>query len=267
MMQTINTNIARVGNFTSSEIVALTTKGVAKDSFGKPANTYISECNMERRLLRSISDECEARPLIWGKLCEVVAFERLGLEYSLNSQETIVHPTIPFWSGSPDGFKEDEGRTVIDIKSPMTLKSFCTMVDSIVMKEINGVWEVDDSKEAQEKSILNLRSNHKDGEKYYWQLVSNAVLSNSRFAELIVFMPYKSELQDIRDMAHQQDGDVIYKYYWIANGNDEELPHLIDGGWYKNINKIRFEVPTEDKEFLTDRVKRGGSMLQNFYKP
>ena len=57
----------RVGNFNSSEIVALTTQNKSKNGFGKPALTFIEECNFERRLDRSITDEVTARPLSWGK--------------------------------------------------------------------------------------------------------------------------------------------------------------------------------------------------------
>ncbi len=67
--------MVRVGNFTSSEIVALVSKGKEKGSFGKPALTYIEECNMERRLLRSVTDDVSARPLSWGLLVENIAFE------------------------------------------------------------------------------------------------------------------------------------------------------------------------------------------------
>lgn len=247
MSKTINTSIARVGNITSSEIVALVSSGKDKESFGKPALTYISECNMERRLLRSISDEVSARPLCWGNLVEMVAFDRLGMEYIHSSQETLTHPALDFWVGSPDGFKEDEGRTVIDIKCPMTLKSFCTFADC--------------------KDIEEVRENHQQGEKYYWQLVSNAIISNCKYAELIVYMPYKSELQEVRELAGQAPEDSLYKFFWIANANDEELPHLIDGGYYKNLYTIRFEVPEADKDFLIKRVMEAGRKLQPFHKP
>src|SRR6186713_1406515 len=125
----MTTNTARVGNFTSSEIVALTKTGsrpmteeekeahkkanpksrkTTIESWpGEAAITYIEEKNMERRLGRSIDDEKSAKPLIWGKLLEGHVFDKLGLEYTLSSTETIVHPTIPYWSGSPDGDKED----------------------------------------------------------------------------------------------------------------------------------------------------------------
>jgi hypothetical protein len=246
MSNIINSNIIRVGNFTSSEIVALTKKGKEKGSFGAPALTYIEECNMERRLLRSISDDISARPLAWGNLVENIAFEKLGMEYTLTSQETDIHPEITYWSGSRDGMKLDEGKTVIDIKCPMTLKSFCTLADCQTIEEV--------------------RENHKDGEKFYWQLVSNATINDCKFAELIVYMPYLCELEEIRDLAGNMPQEHLYKFFWIANGNDEELPHLMENGHYKNINVIRFEVPQTDKDFLTERVIEAGKLLNPFFK-
>lgn len=236
-------NISRVGNFTSSEIVALTK--VAKDgkSFGAPAMTYISECNMERRLGRSLTDEVNARPLIWGKMVEARVFELMGLEYSLVSSDTVVHPTIPFWAGSPDGVAED---TVADIKCPITLKSFCQLVDPLY-QGLTGM-----------AAMNAIRDTHKDGDKYYWQLVSNAILTSSNFAELVVYVPYKDELTEIREMAEGNSNA-----YWIWSASDDELPHLIEGGYYKNINVIRFEVPQADKDLLNQKVMSAGRLLLN----
>src|SRR5687768_14058682 len=128
--QTINQSKIRVGNFTSSEIVALTKNGKAKDSLGVPAYTYIEECNYERKLGRSIDTESNARPLSWGKLVEGRLFELLGIEYKLVSQESIQHPAIPYWAGSPDAQKfesNNDSDTVVEIKCPITLKSFCQL--------------------------------------------------------------------------------------------------------------------------------------------
>jgi hypothetical protein len=211
---------------------------------GDAALTYIEECNMERRLGRSISDESNARPLLWGSLAESKAFELLGLEYTLNSQDTISHPKIPYWSGSADGFKYDEGKTVIDIKCPWTLKSFCQLADC--------------------KTIEEVRKNHKDGEKFYYQLVSNAVINDCKYAELIIYMPYFSELDSIRDMASNYDGIDQGKFIWVTYP-DTSLPYIHDGGYYKNIHKIRFEVPKEDKILLTDTVLRAGKLLEPFF--
>ena len=244
-------NKLRVGNFTSSEIVALTTKDRSGKGFGKPAITYIDETNMERRLGRSLTDEVNARPLTWGKLLESRVFDLLGLEYILTSKDTSQHPVIGYWAGSADGKKNDDGTTVMDIKCPMTLKSFCQLVDPLYA----GLSGMD--------AMNAIRENHKDGEKYYWQLVSNSCIENTKYAELIVYVPYFSELADIRMMAHNVPGDQAGKHYWIAMANDDELPFLRDHGYYKNINAIRFEVPAEDKKQLTDLVKKAGEMLIN----
>lgn len=237
-------NTARVGNFTSSEIAALTKLAKDGKSFGTPAMTYISECNMERRLGRSITDEVNAKPLVWGKLLEGLVFDLLGLEYILVSQETCVHNSIPYWSGSPDGVKDFD--TVIDIKCPLTLKSFCQLVDPLY-QGLDGI-----------HAMTAIRETHKDGEKYYWQLVSNAILKNAPYAELIVYMPFYSELPAIRSAAEGNKGA-----YWIWGASDDELPNLVEGGYYKNLNVIRFEVPQEDKDYLTERVMAAGKLLIN----
>lgn len=239
-------NKPRIGNFTSSEIVALTKVGKDKVSFGAPALTYIEECNMERRLGRSLTDESNAKPLTWGKLLESRAFELLGLEYSLSSTETDVHPNIPYWAGSKDGMKFDEGKTVIDIKCPITLKSFCQLVQPLYDGLTGNL------------AMEAIRENHKDGDMYYWQLVSNSILNNTKFAELIVYVPYLSELPEIKLLA---DGNP--NAYWIAMAGEDELPYLIDGGYYKNLNTIRFEVPQADKDFLTALVLKAGALLIN----
>jgi len=236
-------NTPRIGNFTSSEIGNLMKKDRSGKGFGAPALTYIEECNMERRLGRSITDEVSARPLLWGKLLEERAFDLLGLEYTLTSKDTITHPAIPYWAGSPDGGK-DEPKTVVDIKCPITLKSFCQLVDNF-----------------KEGGMDQVRAEHKDGDKYYWQIVSNAILTGSDNGELIVYMPYRSELADIRMMVQLLPGEIIGKYYCVATAMDDELPYLLDGGYYRNVNILSFPIPDADKKALTDAVLRAGEML------
>lgn len=253
-METILKNVLRHGNITSSEVVALTKKCKEKGSLGAPALTYIDECNMERRLGRSLTDEVSARPLSWGKLCEKRVEQLLPTSYALCSDITLEHPTIDCWKGTPDATVPTK-RTVCDIKCPMTLKSFCTFIDSIVMVEINGVWVMDGT-----ATINAIRANHKDGEKYYWQIVSNAVLTDSVIGELIIYVPYKSELDEIKGIA----ADELNKYYWIVNAQEEELPYLIDDGYYKNLNIISFLIPEEDKLFLTERVLTAKQKLITF---
>lgn len=237
-------NTLRNGNFTSSEIVAITKLGKDQKSFGAPAMAYIEEVNMERRLGRSLTDEINAKPLTWGKLLEAKAFELLGLEYTLSSTETDVHTSIPYWAGSKDGIKLDHGKTIIDIKCPMTLKSFCQLVQPLY----DGLVGI--------AAMNAIRANHKDGEKFYWQLVSNGILNDAKFAELVVYMPYKSEIPDIKLFA-----DGIPNAYFIAMAGEDELPYILDDGYYHNINIIRFEIPDEDKDKLTELVTKAGEML------
>ena len=272
-------NVLRHGNCTSSEIVCLTKTG-SRDMTpeelkqhkeenpksrktkieswpGKAALTYIRETNMERRLERSLTDESNARPLSWGKLCEYLVFLLLDTAYILTSTETVLHKIIRWWAGSPDGEKTD---TVIDIKAPFTLKSFCVLVQPLY-DGLQG-WE----------AMCAIRDGytdkngfehdaHPDGEKYYWQLVSNAILLKKKYAELIVFMPYKSEIEAIKAEAMKEKYGG--KYFWVSMANEGELPFLPEDGYYKNINIIRFEVPEADKLLLTKRVLQAGQMLVN----
>lgn len=240
-MKGINQNIARIGNFTSSNIYKLLTKNRKGDGLGAPGLEYIEEKNFERKLQRSLNDESNARPLSWGTLLESFAFEALGLEYKLSSTETIQHPTIKFWCGSQDGNKFDEGKTVIDIKAPMTLKSFCQLASC--------------------KDIGEVRENHKDGEKYYWQLVSNAILTDSKWGELIIYMPMLGDLPLIRNAAGIKLEDGEQKYYWIRAASDDELPYLVEGVKFKSLNVIRFGIPQADKDLLTAAVLEAGKLL------
>lgn len=238
-------NEIRVGNFTSSEIVDLTTKGKKEGTWGVPALSYIKKKNYERKLGRSLNTNVSAKPMQWGNLNEPNVFAQLPIDYSLNSQETIQHPQYgEFWVGSPDGFRFKEGKvdTVIDIKCPFTHLSFCDLVQPMH----DGLYGMD--------AINAIRDTHKEGDTYYWQLVSNAILSGADHCELIVYMPYLSEIDAIRLMA---EGNP--ECSWIQWAND--LPYLNDNGYYKNINIISFTPPAEDRVFLEDVCVRASEML------
>jgi hypothetical protein len=240
-------NLIRCGNFTSSEIVALTTVDRKGTGWGKPALTYIEETNFERKLGRSISEETNARPTTWGSILEKYVFGLLPLDYVLTSDKTDVHSEIPYWAGSKDGYKNDS--TIFDIKCPYTLKSFCQLADPLY----NGL---------EGMAAMNvIRDTHKDGEKFFWQLVSNAILNDAKYAELIIFMPYKSELDAIKMIPMNANGEDLGKYYWITMAGEDELPYLNEGGYYQNLNILRFEIPESDKEFLTNKVLEAGKLL------
>jgi hypothetical protein len=239
-------NIKRYGRFTSSKNGDLMTNSKDK-GFGKPALSYIKTKGMERRLGRTIDTRNSARPLEWGVCCEDVAFQMIGTEYIIMSEKTIVHKQYPFWSGSPDLVKKSSNEILVgDIKCPQTLKSFCTFVDAYKRGGFDAV-----------------RDEHDDGEAYYWQLVSNAILLEAEYgysinkAELVVYMPYIKDLKHVRECAEKMG------FQWIVFAHDSELPYLIEGGYYQDVNVLAFEIPQADKDALTERILLAEDSLTN----
>lgn len=220
----------RLGQFTSSRIGDLMTNGRAAGSVGKPFDTYVQEKKWELMAGRSLQSEVKnAPPLNWGNLCESIAHSRLGLEYQLVSKTRYKHEFLP-WSGMPDGLVND--KIVTDIKCPWTLGSF--------MKQ---------------REITNVDQMKKISPGYYWQLISNAILTKIYTCELILFMPKRSSLDEIRTESANHDN-----YYFHTKG-DFELPWTADESNIPEITKISFEAPLEDCEALTERVEMATKQL------
>lgn len=232
-----------------------------------PFDNYVEECIAERFFKQTLERDVEVLAMAWGKTCEQIVHNILPQSYIFHSDETMVHPDIADWAGTPDGSKRHRSQrlrallkrlgnrdieTVTDMKCPLTRKSFFHLIKPLYhfdgfkarkkkMSEVDGL-----------AAIQYVRDNHKDGNKFYWQLVSNACITGARFAELIIFMPYKEELDLIR--AHNVN-DNAEPNFLIANAKDNELPYIHKKSGVKNLNIIRFEVPQADKDFLTMRVK------------
>lgn len=238
-------NQMRYGRFTSSSIGDLMTLNKKGDGFGAPALSLIKQKGMERRLQRSISNDMSSRETSWGHLAERRVFDLLGTDYNLVSKHTIVHPKYPFWAGSPDGNRFISEKTVFDIKCCFTLLSFCTLIDA---------WE--------RGGIDEVRKAHKSGDTYYYQLVSNAILTDSTHAELIIYCPYLTELDEIRLLLADMSPEELAPYRWMDYAGNNDLPYLMPDGYYKNLNIMRFPIPDKDKELLTDAVVRAEKMLQ-----
>lgn len=275
----------RDGNFNSSTIVALTSCGTRKmtadekaewkkdhprstkeliedpNTLGEAALTYIQECNWERRIEGSLDNESNAKPLAWGKLCELYVQSKNEyvdlMEWEQRPDEPIAHPEFDYWTGTPDMTNTD---TVGDIKAPFTPKSFCTLVQPII-DGMEGVEAMKALRFGYKDKKGFEHKKHPDGEKFFWQIVSNACITGKPYGELKIFCPFQSQLNEIRALAQQQDG-AGGRFYGIAMSPDEELPHLPDGGFYKNWYSIRFPVPQSDKDALTARVKLAGALLE-----
>ncbi len=226
----------RFGNFSSSEIWKLTTLDKSGKSFGKPALTYIKEKAFEKLLERPLSNYSKSKETGWGNICELQAFNLLGIEYKLVSKERIAHTEIANWNGMPDNIRQDRDNTIVgDIKCPFTLKSFIEQM--IAHRE-------------------GIESYKKEFSEYYWQLVSNAILTNSNKIECILYVPYFSELNEIRKMAD------MYNYTFLNYLSDEEIPYLLDGGKFKNINSFVYDLDKNDVDFLTQKVIEANNLLE-----
>lgn len=236
---------SRVGNFSSSEIHKLMSKGRGNwsvENVGAPFKTYIRDKVWESRLGRSLTQRQNSRITTWGLFVEKIVFDKLSLNYELVSKTRYKHPEIERWTGMPDLVTRDN-TVVSDIKCPWTLTSFCEIVDAMA----EGV-----------EAFKLARP------EYYWQLVSNSILTGIDQAEIIVYVPYKEGLEVIKEAAnnHSWDGSLTENDVQFINyASDEELPYLIKGKPYQDLNALRFEVPQEDKDLLTARVKMANEIL------
>lgn len=237
-MSSITENPNRIGNFTSSNIFKLLATGKGENGFGTPAITYIEETNIERKLGRSIETDAYSKDMAWGIFLEQRVFDMLDFEYELQSQTTDLHPSISFWAGSKDLIIK--GVKIGDIKCYQP-KNFAKYTDAIT-----------------KANIAFLKDTFP---KEYWQLVSNAIINNVPNAEAISYMPYLSELPELREAAENYDDSDQWKYRFIAESPDSSLAYLPDGGYYKNLNRFEFVIPQADKELLTSCVLKAGKML------
>lgn len=230
-------NKNRIARFTNSQIYKLMTNGKGVHGFGAAAITYIEEKNLEIKLGRSIKTETYAKDMAWGNFLEQYVFHLLPFGYEWTGTKTDSHPIINCWSGSSD-FKFTGGIAELKCYQP---KNFAQYTDALLSKDIQLI--------------------KKDFPEEYWQMVGNAIINGVDIAEAITFMPYRSQLPELREMAENYDGPDQWKYRFIAEGEDCDLAYLPDGGYYKNLNSFQFEVPKEDKEALTERVLLAEKLL------
>ena len=173
---------------------------------------------------------------------EDYAFNKLGADYKrTGTDNAMAHPNYPYWVGSPDGTKYNLllPEVAVEVKNPFTMKSFCTFANCTTIEDV--------------------RENHKDGEKYYWQAVSSACILGLDKAELVIHCPYEDELLAIRAIA--QDCDDIATQKWMEYCCPEELPYLNREGVYKALVRFTWDITKEIKDFLTSAVIEAGAKL------
>lgn len=229
----------RTASFSSSSIWKLMTKDKSGKKIGAPGLKYIKQVGYEEKLGRAIQKDFESKETSWGTLVEKRAFKLLPTDYQyVANQGRLVHTQIKKWTGIPDFLKDTD--TVADCKCPFSLEKFCDKMDAL-----NSGYETFKNEFPED----------------FWQLVSGTALlrSNSidiKFIEAINYMPYESEIEEIRSSA--EDDSTMKWLTWTSN---DGLPWLRDGGYYKNLNVHRFEVKEDDVNALTERVMEAISLL------
>lgn len=237
-------NNNRTGRLTSSNAAKLMSNGRKAGSVGAPFTTYVDQKKRERKLGRSLSLNKGNRSTAWGHLMEAwVMYDKLGFHYAHHGAITTIHPEFDTWAGTADLVQK--GVKIGDIK--------CFEPDNFT--------KLADVLQQQDRELLK-----KEYPSEYWQLVSNACIHQVTTAELILFMPLKSELERIRDWLNNDLDEVaannLHRYRYIMDASDEELPYLPDDcEGYSSLESFEFEVPQDDIDLLTDRIKLASKEL------
>lgn len=252
-------NKLRIGNFTSSEAHNLVKMGKRdmtdeeietqkKENPKSRARTtecitvfqqgglsYITKKANETRMGKSFDVGAYSQSLAWGEIMEMFVFSELGLEYKPVSKGTVEHPEIKGWAGTCDAekYRNGEKYAVAEIKCYWP-ENFANYVNVLLKKD-----------------VALLRD---EFPKEYWQIVSNACILGLDYGEAICFMPYESQMKEIRESIESLDIPHQWRYRFVAELDNWQLPVLPDKGYYKSMNKFEFEIPKSDKEYLTKRI-------------
>lgn len=227
MEQNSSFNDIRRGRFTSSEIWRL----CGYDRTGKsPSAQFYSYCKQvasERlfgaRIISGGNIQTE-----YGKLTEKYIgkeLEQQGYTYGFSDIPIVNNnPEFTEWhSGTPDYIVKS---TVGDIKCPFSCEKYF---------DLYGINE----------EVLK-----KDKPEYYWQLISNSILTGKQYAELTAFYPTFDDLQAILELNRQES--ISFKMEWADIDN---LPFLGEGKEDMRIYRLNWFINNEDSEFLYDRLR------------
>lgn len=242
----MNNKANRVARFTSSKISVLTVDGKSKYGFGAGAMTYINDKIAELELGRGVDLPINKWEMSWGKLWEVWVHWQLGNEYELIVDRTTVHPKYAFWSGSEDFKLNIPGGGIAELKCYQLLK-FYLFAKCLLKQDIQLI--------------------KKDFKDEYWQIVSNSIIQNVKFGEAIAFMPTEENLIEMRRLVEETDyiekhlKDDPWKYKFITDRNLWDLPFIPSHSDFPSMVKFRFEVPIEDKIYLTERVIKANQLF------
>lgn len=258
----------RAGKISSSECFKIYESKTVQE-------TYLEEIRMFN-LFKQKDVEKDVFNFKWGHLLENFLHEKTNHLEGYINQNTEENATIfskenKYHCGTPDQYTVDNSKIVTsETKCPVTLKGLYNLIFPFYP---NGFYEDIDGNSA----IELIKSNSKDGKKYFSQILSNACLLEEDtgiecdFGELIVFMPYKNDVQKITAFSEEF---FTTEYYPIMFGSSDTLPcihpiikqhkdffDLDDEYAVRDFHRIRFAITQEMKDLFrkdlnafTDRI-------------
>jgi len=232
----------RNGNFSSSNNYKLCSSlknGTPSAAFF----TYAKEKMFERKLGRSLEQSFFSQDAVWGSFLEPRVFENLPMNYQIIHKETFVHQNYNFLVGTPDFVIE--GLKVSELKC-FGLKNFASYVSALLTEDPEYIKE--------------------EHPKEYWQIISNATILEVDKGEAIVYMPFESEMAEIRGLAEDPDyysslGLQGWQVRFIIEKSNKDLSVLPNDSSFKNLNIFEFEIPKQDKEFLIERAIMANNLI------
>lgn len=232
----------RDGNFTSSNAFRL----CASLKNGEPSEaffTYVKEKMFERKLGRSLEMGAHSNPMVWGSFLEKRVFDNLPNHYEMVHKETFVHPEYSFLVGTPDFIVKGVKDVELKCFEP---KNFASYVSALLTEDLDVI--------------------KKEHPKEYWQIVQNSCILDVKKGEAIAYMPYESEMEDIRELANDESyymdlGLLPWQVRFIQEKANSELAVLPNDSKFKNLNIFEFEVPQQDKDFLISRAIKANDLI------
>lgn len=237
--------------FTSYNIGELTTKGRQILGFGKPATTLILNKLKEVKFGKSITTPYQSRPAVWGIVMEHVLAMELDDRYEHTGSKTVKHPNpilSEHWLGRVDFTTKD---SIAECKA-YQIAGFIDYTETILSGDLDL-----------------FKKSYRDE---YWQIVSGAILNNKKYGEAISFMPNESMFENVRTLIEETNFTEKFlkldpwKVRFITEERVYDLPVLPKHSQYKPINKLRFEIPEEDKRELTECVVKALFLAENGMK-
>lgn len=234
----------RDGNFTSSNSFRL----CASLKSGEPSEaffTYVKEKMFERKLGRSLEMGAHSNSMVWGSFLEKRVFDNLPNNYEMVHKETFIHPKYNFLVGTPDFIVKGVKDVELKCFEP---KNFASYVSALLTEDLEFI--------------------KKEHPKEYWQIVQNSCILDVKKGEAIVYMPYESEMEEIRDLANDESyyaelGLSPWQVRFIQEKANSDLAVLPNDSKFKNLNIFEFEVPESDKEFLINRAIKGNNLINS----